>query len=46
MSTYPERRLAQAMIEHLQRSVRLEKKQLAEEAKKWKSTVLDAKITD
>ena len=46
MSTHPERKLAQVMIEYLHRSVRIDKKQLSEEAKQWKSTVLDANIHD
>ena len=46
MSTHPERKLAQVMIEYLHRSVRIDKKQLSEEAKQWKSTVLDANNHD
>jgi hypothetical protein len=46
MSTHPERKLAQVMMEYLYRSVRIDKKQLSEEAKQWKSTVSDAKIHD
>ena len=46
MSTYPERKLAQVMIEHLYRSVRIDKKQITEEANQWKSTVSDANNHD
>jgi len=46
MSTHPERKLAQVMMEYLYRSVRIDKKQLSKEAKQWKSTVSDAKIHD
>lgn len=35
MSTFPNRELAKVMIEHLYRSVRLDRKQLAEEGRRW-----------